>query len=245
MSFNTLIVLLVAIGVVVIFAMFPGARTLVKGFINLFIVDTATTPEGARAVFTEKIEQVQEAYNKADNFYKLSAGRLATTQKDMENLKTRLSKVESECESLVKNGRMDLAQVKAEEREEIISDISRCADKIKTYEAATAQAKETLQLCEKQLRDLKKKRKDVVENMKSKKELAEIHDGMDELKNVSATDKLLDSIMEKNKDLDAMAAGAKVVYDNKLSTKVQKAETEAKKLQSNDYLDSLMKKYNK
>ena len=68
---------------------------------------------------------------------------------------------------------------------------------------------------------------------------------MDELKNVTATDKLLESVRDKNKDLDAVVEGSKAVHDNKMSTRLQKADAEAKKMQSNDYLESLKKKYNK
>jgi hypothetical protein len=68
---------------------------------------------------------------------------------------------------------------------------------------------------------------------------------MDELKSVTPTDKLIDSVREKNKDLNAIVEGSRVIHENRTSTKLQKAEAEAKKLQSNDYLDALKKKYNK
>ena len=88
-------------------------------------------------------------------------------------------------------------------------------------------------------------KKEVVENMKVKAQLNEVYDSMDDLKNVTATDKLLDSIKEKNDDLNASVAGARTIHENKTSTKIQRANEEAKKLQSDDYLESLKKKYNK
>lgn len=114
---------------------------------------------------------------------------------------------------------------------------------VNAYKEATAAAKETQERCEKNLRSLKRESKEVVENMKVKKQLQEVYDDMDELKNV-ATDKLLDSVRDKNRDLDAIV-GFKVVHNNKMSTKLEKAEAEAKKNNSNDYLNSLKKKYNK
>jgi hypothetical protein len=163
----------------------------------------------------------------------------------MEALKNRLTNVEAECETFVKNGKMDMALLKSEEREEIVADIERVAQLIKAFEVATAQAKEAQEMCEKRLRKLKRESKEVVENMKVKNQLKEVYDDMDELKNVTGTDKLLDSVREKNKDLDAVVEGSKVIHENRLSTRLQKAESEAKKLQSNDYLESLKKKYNK
>lgn len=245
MELGKLIVILMIAVVVLIFIMFPEARALFTGITRLFIKDMATTPEGAEAIYGEKIDQAQDAYNKADNAYKVAAGKLSNAQKDMKNLKTKLGKVESECESLVKANKIEFAQLKADEREEIMADIKRYSELVKAYEDAANTAKEAQEMCEKNLRKLKRESKEVVENMKVKKQLQEVYDDMDELKNVTATDKLLDSVRDKNKDLDAIVEGSKVVHNNKMSTKLAKAEVEAKKNSSNDYLDSLKKKYNK
>lgn len=245
MSLMQLIIGIVVFIFLLLIVLFPEFRTLLKGFARVFIKDMATTPEGAEAIYGEKIDEAQDAYSKADNAYRIAAGKLSTAKKDMEILKTRLAKVEAECETFVKNGKMDMAQLKCEEREEVVSDIERLSQLIQAFEVASAQAKEAQEMCEKRLRKLKRESKEVVENMKVKNQLKEVYDDMDELKNVTATDKLLDSVREKNKDLDAVVEGSKVIHENRLSTRLQKAESEAKKLQSNDYLDSLKKKYNK
>lgn len=245
MDLGKLIVILVIAVIILIFILFPEARTLFSGITRLFIKDMATTPEGAEAIYGEKIDQAQDAYNKADNAYKVAAGKLSNAQKDMKNLKAKLEKVESECESLVKANKIELAQLKADEREEIIADIKRYSELVKAYEDAANTAKEAQEMCEKNLRKLKRESKEVVENMKVKKQLQEVYDDMDELKNVTATDKLLDSVRDKNRDLDAIVEGSKVVHNNKMSTKLARAEVEAKKNSSNDYLDSLKRKYNK
>lgn len=245
MGLNQMIIGIVVIVFALMLILFPEFRVLLKGATRLFIKDMATTPEGAEAIYSEKIDQAQEAYNKADNALKVAAGKLSTAKRDLENLKSRLSKVESECESLVKNSKIDLAQLKAEEREEIMADIKRHSELVKAYEVAANTAREAQEMCEKNLRKLKRESKEVVENMKVKKQLKEVYDDMDELKNVTATDKLLESVRDKNKDLDAVVEGSKAVHDNKMSTRLQKADAEAKKMQSNDYLESLKKKYNK
>lgn len=245
MSLMHLIVGIAVFIFVLLLVLFPEFRALLKGFARVFIKDMATTPEGAEAIYGEKIDEAQDAYSKADNAYGIAAGKLSNAKKDMETLKTRLTKVEAECETFVKNGKIDMAQLKSEEREEIISDIERLSQLIKAFEVATAQAKEAQEMCEKRLRKLKRESKEVVENMKVKNQLKEVYDDMDELKNVTATDKLLDSVREKNKDLDAVVEGSKVIHESRLSTRLQKAEAEAKKLQTNDYLESLKKKYNK
>lgn len=245
MSLMHLIIGIAVFIFVLLLILFPEFRALLKGFARVFIKDMATTPEGAEAIYGEKIDEAQDAYNKADNAYRIAAGKLSTAKRDMETLKARLTKVEAECETFVKNGKMDMANLKAEEREEVVSDIERVSQLVKAYEVASAQAKEAQEMCEKRLRKLRRESKEVVENMKVKNQLKEVYDDMDELKNVTATDKLLDSVREKNKDLDAVVEGSKVIHESRLSTRLQKAESEAKKLQSNDYLESLKKKHNK
>ncbi len=245
MSLTALIIILVCVIFVALLILFPEFRALFKGFTRIFIKDIATTPEGAEAIYSEKIDDAQEAYNRAKDALSIATGKLSNAKKDMENLKKKLAKAETDCEAFVRNGRMDLAELKAEEREEIMSDIERVQSLIEAFTVAETQAKEAHQMCDKNLRKLKRESKEVVENMKTKQQLKEVYDNMDELKNVTATDKLLDSIRDKNKDLDAIVEGSKVIHENRTSTKLQKAEAEAKKLQSNDYLDALKKKYNK
>lgn len=245
MELGKLIVIILVVLFVLILILFPEARALFSGFTRLFIKDMATTPEGAEAIYGEKIDQAQDAFNKADNAYKVAAGKLSNAKRDVENLKKKLSKVEEECESLVKAGKLEMAQLKAEEREEVVSDIKRYTELVKAYEDAATTAKEAQEMCERNLRKLKRESKEVVENMKVKKQLQEVYDDMDELKNVTVTDKLLDSVRDKNRDLDAIVEGSKVVHNNKMSAKLQRAEAEAKKTSSNDYLESLKKKYNK
>lgn len=245
MQLSTLLTIIIIGLIILILILFPEARALLKGFTRLFIKDMATTPEGAEAIYEEKIGQAGDAYNKADESYKKAEGKLATAKVDYNNLKKRLSNVEKDCEALVKAGKLESAQLKAEEREEILSDMTRTESLIKVYTEAAQSAKEAYEMCDKNLRKLKRESKEVVENMKVKQQLKEVYDDMDELKSVTGTDKMIDSIREKNKDLDAIVEGSRVVHNSKTSTKIAKADAEAKKLQSNDYLESLKQKYNK
>lgn len=245
MDFKVLITIIVIVVLLLILALFPEARALVRAFFRLFVKDMSTTPEGAEAIFEEKIDEARESYSKADDAYKKAVGKLSSAKRELNNLEERLKRVEAECESLVKNGKMESARLKVEEREEILSDIRRYNELIKAFTQATETAKEAQQLCEENLRKLKRESKETVENMKVKKALAEVYDDMNELKASTGTDKLLEYVRDKNKDLNEIVEGSKAVHDNKMSTRLKKAEAEAKQVQSNDYLDSLMKKYNK
>ena len=240
--------LLITLGIVVfilLLILFPEFRKLCLGWTRLFIKDMATTPEGAEAIYAEKIEEVQKKYNTADNALRIAAGRLDNEENKLKTLEKQLTNVESQCEALVKAGKMDSAQIKAEEREEVISSIERSKKLIEAYSAAKKDAEEVHRACAANLRALKRESKEVIENMRVKAQLNDVYDSMDDLKNVTATDKLLTSIKEKNDDLNASVAGARVIHENRTSTKVHRANEQAKQLQSNSYLDSLKKKYNK
>lgn len=240
--------LLITLGIVVfvlLLILFPEFRKLCLGWTRLFIKDMATTPEGAEAIYAEKIEEVQNKYNTADNALRTAAGRLANEENKLKTLEKQLTNVEAQCEALVKAGKMDSAQIKAEEREEVISSIERSKKLIEAYSAAKKDAEEVHRACAANLRTLKRESKEVIENMRVKAQLNDVYDSMDDLKNVTATDKLLTSIKEKNDDLNASVAGARVIHENRTSTKVHRANEQAKQLQSNSYLDSLKKKYNK
>ena len=245
MTTTQMIIGIVVIVFVVLLILFPEFRKLFSGFFRVFVKDMATTPEGAEAIYAEKIEEAQEAYNKADNALRTASGKLSNAQNDLKSLYLQLTKIEKDCESLVQKGDIKNAEIKVEQREEILSSIARTEELIKAFSVAKNEAEQVYNHCQKQLTKLKRESKEVVENMKVKKQLQEVYDNMDELKNVTATDKLLEQVKEKNKDLNASVEGARVVHNNKLSTKIQKADDAARKVQSNDYLDSLRKKYNK
>lgn len=110
---------------VLILIMFPEARALFKGFGRLFVKDMAQTPEGADAIYGEKIDQAQDSYNRADNALRLASGKLQNAQRDLKEKTSKLKKIEEQCEQLVKSGNMESAKIKVEEREDVIADIKR------------------------------------------------------------------------------------------------------------------------
>ena len=245
MTLTQMIVGIVVIIFVLLLIIFPEFRKLCTGWTRLFIKDMATTPEGAEAIYAEKINEAQEAYAKADNALRIATGKYSNAKNELESLNQQLKQVEKACEALVQKGDIKNAEIKVEQREDILASITRTEELLKAFAIAKSEAEQVHTHCQKQLAKLKRESKEVVENMKVKKQLQEVYDDMDELKNVTATDKLLEQVKEKNKDLNASVEGARIVHNNKLSTKIQNADNAAKKAQSNDYLESLRKKYNK
>jgi hypothetical protein len=55
---------------------------------------------------------------------------------------------------------------------------------------------------------------------------------------------MLDAVMTGSNDLMEEVSGARAVHENKASTKIARAQQKAAQAQSDEYLDSLLKKYN-
>lgn len=244
MNLGTLLIAIALVVLVLVLILFPEARALLKGFTRIFIKDMATTPEGARAIYEEKIDKLQEVYNKSDQSLRLAAGKYEQSKTELGTLLKRLEKVEGECENLVRQGKMELAAVKAEERQDILEKVANVNEMIDKYKDATEQAKAIHEQAEKQLKKTKSEAKETVQRMKDNQNLAELYDNLNDLKNTDGVDKLIEAVKDRDKELSQMAVGAKVVHQNKLDTKLQIAEKESYRQETFDYLKSLQAKYN-
>lgn len=246
MEFKTLVLLIVLIAVVLFFIFFKEARVMVFGMIKkIFVKDLAQTPEGAEAIYQVRIDEAQDAYNQASDRYRKQTGKLAGEKKKLAQLETELKKVEQNAEALVKVGNIEAAQIQVEHRAELLNDIDRSKQLVIAYEKVAKEAEQVFKHNEQKLQNTKKEAREIVENMKVKQQLEEAYDDLDELKSTSTTDKLIESIREKNKNLNESVEGARILHENKTSTKISRANEAAKQVANDDYLESLKKKYNK
>ena len=161
-----------AVAVVFVLALiiFPGVRgklkVLVGGFLNIFVEDIAKTPEGAKAVFQQAIEEVQERYNKAGDTLNRFVGEQSSVQKNLNKLYGELKDVESKCESLVRSGNMADAAIFSTRREEILFEISQKEGYLRELEPMVKEAQTVYEAYDKKLRELKKQSRMTVEEMK-------------------------------------------------------------------------------
>ena len=233
--------------VVVVFVLaliiFPGVRgklkVLVGGFLNIFVEDIAKTPEGAKAVFQQAIEEVQERYNKAGDTLNRFVGEQSSVQKNLNKLYGELKDVESKCESLVRSGNMADAAIFSTRREEILFEISQKEGYLREIEPMVKEAQTVYEAYDKKLRELKKQSRMTVEEMKLRGNMKDLLGDLDELRRDSATDKLLGSVRDGAEDLRKEVDGAIVVHASRTTTKMSMAEKNAAKAQSDAYLQSL------
>ena len=235
--------------VVVVLALiiFPGFRkklkVLVGGFLNVFVEDVAKTPEGAKAVFQQAIEEMQDRYNKAGETLNRFVGEQSHVQKDILRLREELKSVESKCESLVRAGNMADAAVFSARREEIMFEINQKDGYLRELVPMVKEAQTVYEAYDKKLRELKKQSRMTVEEMKLRGNMKDLLGDLDELRRDSATDKLLGTIRDGAEDLRKEVDGAMVVHASRTSTKMSMAEKNAARAQSDAYLQSLAEKY--
>lgn len=220
-------------------------RVLLKGFVGLFVEDLAKTPEGASAVYNQAIEKSQNDYNTAHTTLQKVAGQLDSSQKSVIATNDKLQKTEEKCEAFAKSGQFDKVELFSQQRNDLLEELEFHTRTVKELEPIFEEAKRISNYLEQKLTKLKKDKTRVTNDLRLNKQLKDMYDDMDELKNTTNVDKLLDSVKEGVKDSREKAVGAKVVHGNKLSTKISNADEDAKKLVSNDYVEELKKKYQK
>ena len=218
-------------------------KVLVGGFLNVFVEDAAKTPEGANAVFNQAIEEMQDKYNRAANTLNKLSGELKHAEAPLDSITKEIKEVEATCERLVKAGQLNDAEVYASRRAELVTELEQKKECIVRLKPMVADATQIYDTLGKKLRELKRNKKETVEKLKMNGQLKDLLGDLDELKKDTATAKMLDAVMDGSKDLQKEVDGARVVHENRASTKIARAEQKAAQLKSDEYLESLKKKY--
>ena len=91
---------LIVITAGLIFILFPQSRVLLKAFMGLFFDNVAATPEGAAAIYAEKIEQATEIYNNAKVANEKAKGKYKVTFDEIEQLQKAAEECERKCNKL-------------------------------------------------------------------------------------------------------------------------------------------------
>lgn len=243
MTTANLLIILGVILAVAILVIFPKARALLKGFVNIFIEDKAATPDGLRALFAEKIDEAQDSYEQAASMLRRVTGEYATCQRRIETLKQELANTERSTETAVRTGRMEDAQLFAEKREELLSSLQTENTRMQQLEIAKKKSEELYAARERYLKDLKRKSKEEVDKMRTSIQTKQLFADLDEMSADTHVDKLLQSALDHSADLEKEAIGAAQLHNSKTSTRLENAEARARKDASSAYLEELKAKY--
>lgn len=220
-------------------------RYLIKGVTNLLFIDIAKTPKGAEAIYTQAIEEAQGAYNKASNNFQKIAGLLETAKSNFANTNSKVERTKAKMEELAKKQMFKEVDIFAQELSNLEDDLKMYTDEVNKYNPMYHQAEMLTQQYETKLMKLKKDKKTVIRQLEINQQTKEMYDDLDELKNVKSSEKLLEAVKEGVVETGEVATGAKVLHNNKHSTKLLEAESAVKTIKVNDYAEQLRKKYEK
>ena len=238
----TIIIALVILALII----FPEFRkklmVLLRGGLNVFVEDAAKTPEGAEAVFAEAIAEERELYNNASRVLNKASGELKSAEDNLAKIQTSIRDVEAMCERLVQQNKMDDARVYAERRADLLDELAQANELVAMYKPMVAEAKETYEYRQKRLQELQREKKKTISRMKLDMQVKDMHEDMDEMRSERASHKMLDAVKEGASDLRKEATGARIVHENRASTKIARAEKNASQAKTDDYLNSLKKK---
>lgn len=246
-----MVTILGAVGIAAVLALiiFPGFRkklkVLVGGFLNIFLEDVAKTPEGARAVYDQAIEEAQKQYNEADTIFRRQSGELDQLRTRIATLKNNLKITEDHCQALVKAGNIENAKTYAEQRSEILTELNQKVAYEHDLALAVEQVKNIHTLTGNKLRKLQTEKKQVIDGMKLDASMKSVLDDLDDLKRSTETEKMIGTVRDHAADLRKEVQGGMVVHANRTSTKIAAAEKAAADVSSDDYITSLMNKYGK
>jgi chromosome segregation ATPase len=237
--------ILVIILVLVLVAVLLSGKglTLLSGFRDLFIENVAKTPEGAAAALAKAVDEATDQALAAKNTYEETNGKLIQQKEELADKINEFKIVESRCEALAKQGLEDQVAIYAQKRQEVMDEVESRKKTIVQLEPVVARAKEAFEMTETQLAEAKKKRKQILEEMKVNKTVRDAMRSVDSLTVNKDLAKLLAAVDEGHKESKEAAAGAQAVFEDRASTKLARAESSAKKAANDEYVKSLMAKY--
>jgi DNA repair exonuclease SbcCD ATPase subunit len=139
---------------------------------------------------------------------------------------------------------MQDAQIYAERRSELMAELEDEQNRIAKLTPMVAEATQIHDSYGKNLKELERKKKETVKKIQMNTQMKDLYGDLDELRKDTATDKMLSAVLDGSDELEKEADGARIVHENRASTKVARAEQQVAKVQSDAYLESLKKKYN-
>lgn len=247
MSFIEILAIVCGALILLALIMFPEVRkkglVFFRGAANVFVEDRAKTPEGANAIYTQAINEAEERYQNTKEIYHRLSGRQKRIESEIAKHKEELKSAEVRVEGFARRGDRDNAKLYAEQVMQIKTTIKSKEQALATLIPSVEKAKQAYDISSKKVASLKAQKQNVISQMETNRMTKELMDDLDDVYKNSATDKMLDAVLEGAGILQEQSSGAVAAYEAKTSTRIAKAEKLAEEAESEAYLDEIMKKY--
>lgn len=203
--------------------------------------DTAKTPDGARAIYAQKIDEMTEKYTDACNTLRDLAGKLKTIQDNYAVCQKQAKSYDERAKAAMSRGDEESARTYARLLQEELDKAENLSDQFQKMKPAAEEVKAIKEKLENQLAALKRESKDVVAELKANEQVADVYSNLDRLRASTGTDKMLNATRDGLQESREKAAGAKVLYQTSREGKLDKADANTADYKVSSYLDSLKK----
>lgn len=239
----------IGIGIGIIFfavlALTGKGRVLFSGFYHLFFQKVAETPEGAEAIYMKAIDKAQNSYRVASDVLQKLSGRLYTAKQNLTDTNKKVNDTKAKMEQSAQKGMMDNVMLYGQNLNLLEEKEKMYQEQIDKLTPMVQEAEQIATQTGNKYKQLQSEKDIIIEQIKLNKEQKEIYDGLDELKQNDSLDKLVASVKTGLKEGTEKAVGAKIVHNNKVETKLLKADQQLNSGEFNSYAQELMKKYGK
>lgn len=230
---------------VVILIIFPSFRkqlkSLIGGFLQIFIQDKAKTPEGARAIYAQQIDEYRDRYSRACDSLADWTGKYKTAKDSYERYKKDVSTFDEKARAAIARGDMESAKTFARRRQESLDQCENLKAQLDELGPLLEEAKTIKQNLEDCLIKLEREAKNTVSELELANQMKDIYKDFDELRAESGTDKLVKAAREGVRESKEKAAGAKMNYQSSRKGMETKANAKAADYEIQAYLDSITK----
>ena len=182
---------------VIILILFPSFRQQLKalagGFLQIFVQDTAKTPDGARAIYAQKIDELTEKYTDACDTLRNLTGKLKTIQDNYAVCQKQAKGYDERAKAAMSRGDEESARTYARLLQEELDKAENLSDQFQKMKPAAEEVKAIKEKLENQLAALKRESKDVVAELKANEQVADVYSNLDRLRASTGTDKMLNA----------------------------------------------------
>lgn len=219
---------------------------LFSGFTEKFLQDITKTPEGAEAVYNKAIEDEEKNVAEISDIYKDIIGTAESLKNDIKELQNRSKNIESTLLSMSRRGDLNINDISvismAEEKLTCDENIKVNNDALVEINVKTNEIREVLNLAEKNLIRLRSEKTSTINKLKTNNKIEKIYDAANRITSDSTAGKMINQIKEGVNESSARTIGARIVHENSLTAKLDKAHKQAIMSEAGDYLKSIANK---
>jgi phage shock protein A len=239
------IFIIVGVAVACLLIFTKTGRSIGGAVVGLFVQDALKSPKAANAIYMQAIEEAQTSYSKAADTLNTLQGQLYEVTQKLKRAKNDLNTCESQCERLAKDGASDDLLILAEKRRSLKNRIETYERRIEELNPLISEATEIHKSWQLKINQLKDQKDLQVSELELSNSMSELYAKMDNLRKDSPTDKMVGRIEANVSQAKNNAAGAKITYDNQLSTQEARLNDRIASAENNDYIEGLLAKYKK